>query len=313
MTIDINSNISKEQIEQALPLVKKLFSDEWLKQQFPLQPVSLGTITPELNKGTRNQGISLIKYGKLKNVKRHSLADSIFCAEQAVANGVAPKNSIVQLNRILTLADIAKHMNSIPNIDCKLPLLQTEKWHSTLYELITAISYKNSSPEMIKEKKIKTPDILLKTEPNMHVECKIRGACSREVESFNKIWRRLVLGDLVHFFYRKPISSKIYIEVSDDDYATLKEIGVVIKDMIGNKRVKVDNLKYSIKIEYLKTSFEYFSKHDMSMFHNPIDLSEYRKWHFVYPDFKVRTFDEHNGLMKAIRYSNIICVKNLKL
>ena len=105
-------------------------------------------------------------------------------------------------SRLLSLRDVALAKERVDGLTSRLAKLQGPEWKSTLYELLTAVSYLNGRhvtllPDNSEEP---IPDLELGRSEGLFVECKARLRFEHEVESFIDSWRRTQLFGIFNAF-----------------------------------------------------------------------------------------------------------------
>src|SRR2546425_102902 len=192
MTIDHDPTLSPDALKSALPEAQTLVNPSWLEKERRKRPRDRVLLEPGKALMTSREILHAIKFGLIDEAI-HPIAESIIVAETALKTYEQTGASLVSplFYLVLTLRDIAKSRSLIPGSEPRIQKLMGTEWQSALHELIIACSYlPHPQPELLPESETPTPDIRLKTEPIVYVECKARLKYEQEVIAFTDTWRR---------------------------------------------------------------------------------------------------------------------------
>ena len=267
---------------------------------------------------TSREILHAIKFGLIDEAI-HPIAESIIVAETALKTYEQTGASLVSplFYLVLTLRDIAKSRSLIPGSEPRIQKLMGTEWQSALHELIIACSYlPHPQPELLPESETPTPDIRLKTEPIVYVECKARLKYEQEVIAFTDTWRRESLATIKKIIgeYTCSFVIRVVIRSPQSVDAYRSEIPQRVKEMIetGINETRVPD-RFEIKIEPWAAEIVKLSRpmspNDRALWRFSLEFNEWDDWHYLSPDANLEMSEHDSRLAISVGKRAMVCVR----
>jgi hypothetical protein len=241
MVLNGDHNISIDEIREGLDAAYSIFEHKWLKTQHKKQPNDplLFHLKPTVS---HNYQIHAIRNGLSHEM--HPLAEAVLAGEeinkQYQQDGRFCFGNIVYL--LISIRDIIKNKDRINNLKERVIKLQSEEWKSTLYEMLIAASYANNTVvNMLPERNVPTPDLMIPFSPALYVECKAKLWYEDEIVNFINEWRRNALGEIASFL--KDVDAGFLVKIIMKHKHHFGDIPIHIREMVSKG---VEYLRHTI-------------------------------------------------------------------
>ena len=324
MTIDNNPTIGVDEVERALPLAKSLIRSKWLEKQKRRRSASQELTSPRRALFSRKQNLHAVAYDYQKR-PMHPIAECIHAAEQIVVsyrNGQQAFPSAVLCSRLLSLRDVALAKDRVEGVSSRLSKLQGPEWKSTLYELLTAVSYINGRHVTLlpDNSEDPIPDLEIGSSEGLFVECKARLRFEQEVVSFTKSWRQTQLVGIFNAFVGRQRSAIVRIDVDsikELNKAQSGAIGKMVCGMLAKPQSTRHRYGCTVDIENypaLHTSLSSaYSPMGAAIWEHGWNFREWAEWHHVFPSGDIAISDADGRVATAYGQRLLVCVRAKEL
>lgn len=306
-----NVSISAGEIEEGLIAARSILDSKWLEIQHRLEPSDplLFYIKPTVTPRFAIHGIR----HRLEN-EMHPIAEAVLVG-QAVIEQYKKDKRICGSNLIyllISIRDIVKEKDRIPNIEEQIFRLQGRDWKAVLYELLTAVSYIDGTRvQFILEANSPTPDLELLRKPPIYVECKAKLQYETDISNFIGKWRREALGNIAAFLSK--VDGGFLVKIRLKGEAVIPKVPMIIKEMVTtgqeNRIVpegQIDIVPFesnevspSVPMSFMSEDFWEWA----------LGFKEWKDWHYILPGGDVQFSNRSNMIVKKIKRPVLICVR----
>jgi len=318
MSLHYYSAITPEKIDTVINQVEALFPQGWLDKQSQKKtniPQSLDDFKRKAY--TRRQLYHAIRTDNPDPM--HPLAGAIFhareCLEAYHANQTK-RQLAYQLMLVLTLGDIAEYHNAIEGLDQRVQRLMNLNWQDTLYELITAVSYKAKglNVRFIPESTEASADIELELDKSVFLECKRRTSVPEKTRTAIKQCRSHFLDRTAQFLQRvRELDLIIRINVSTK--ATQNQIGRIHEEIVnmyktGVYKQQLDNVHIEIE-PWEATGFRFEnmkSIYTSDIFSFGWNFDEWTQWDYILPSLASSDESIKVGFIRNLQNRHLVCI-----
>lgn len=311
MIVDGSVLLNVSDLEESLDLAKTLLPPKWLTAQHKLSPRDplLLHLKPE---ASPKFIIHCIRHG-LPN-EMHPLAEAVLVGKEIVAqykqDGRFLGSNLLYL--LKALADIVKAKSRIENLEERLSRLMGEGWKPTLYELLVAAAYSKAAlVKVIQEGDSHAPDLEVRMDPPIFVECKAKLKYEESITEFLNRWSREALGHIVAHLRKVDAGFIVRIRVTTN--ISLAEIPRIVEDMVAQGERSKSIRHGHIDIELFESS-EVSLPEAMSVISEDfwrwvLQFTEWREWHDVQPGGMFQLTNLSNAIAHKVKRPLLICIR----
>lgn len=303
-------------LQEILPAAESLFPPSWIEkeQKKPKNDILLG----HLNIVSTKKALHVIAQGTAPHQSIHPIAEAIVIGRAVLEQFQRTGQMITSRSQFLlrSLADVAKYRGRIGNIEQKIERLSSNEWKSALYEILVACSYAGISEiELIPETRTTTPDIRIKSQPEIYVECKAKIYFEQAVVEFQRKAREKVAAPLMNSLRNHIGSFVVRVEVKDD--SVLAEIPAFVTEMVskGHCAKKTPKVGISILPFYLEEIRfpEPVSTKNPVLWRNTLGFNEWDDWHVVVSGGNFEMVNLSGSYASGCKQLILVCLRSERL
>lgn len=308
-------DISPENLRAALPRARLLLPAKWLEAQKRKRPAT-PLLYENLPLASQGQVGRALREGLPQNDSMHPLAEAILGAEKVLAHFDAKGEFLADTFafQVLSLSDVAQHLDDVKNMRGRLARLTGDQWRSTLYELLVASAQVHlGEVELLDETGEAVPDIAVNG--SIYLECKAKTQYEQKVIDFIGRVKRHALEGV--FQEATKIGHGLLIEIDVHDEAGIARIPSLLRSMFAGGITRRSTVRERVKVVAFQPGPFYLphpmQAHSAEFWRWLTGFDGWNEWHMVQPYAEFMIENVSNMITTNVRRPILVCVRSTAL